>query len=163
MDLLKTVALILAASVAGTAQAHVSVQPATAVPGAYQVLRFGVGHGCDGAATTAVTIRLPSGLRAARPQPKPGWALEVERAGDEVRAIRWRGGPLPADQFDEFVMLVHLPDGAGPLAFPALQSCGARDTLWGEPTPPAGPRPRQPAPTVTLIPATPPDGGHDHH
>ncbi|RAK67207.1 YcnI family protein [Phenylobacterium kunshanense] len=163
MDLLRPIAFALATFTAGATQAHVSIQPTTAAPGAYQVLRFGVGHGCSGDATTAVTIRIPPGTLAARPQPKPGWTLEVDREGDVVRAIRWRGGPLPADQFEEFVMLVHLPERAGPLAFPALQTCGARDTLWGEPTPPGGPRPRQPAPVVTLIPAPPPEGGHDHH
>ena len=51
-------ALALAAGLvaaADAAQAHVVIQP-KAVPSGYQVLRFVVGHGCDGQATTRVSM-----------------------------------------------------------------------------------------------------------
>jgi len=155
--LLVTGALIVAAP----ASAHVSVQPASAVAGAYQVLRFGVGHGCgDKAATTALRLEIPAGVSVARPQPKPGWTLEIVRSGEAVSAIVWRGS-LPPDQFDEFVVLTKLPAAGGPLAFPAIQACGAGENRWVETQSPGGPRPKFPAPTVTLVPAAP-EGGHDH-
>lgn len=155
-----TVAAILVG--ATTAQAHVTVQPTAAPAGAYQVLRFGVGHGCgDTAATTALRVEIPAGVTVSRPQPKPGWALEIERSGATVTAIVWRGG-LPPDQFDEFVILTQLPKSAGPLAFPAIQTCGGTENRWVETSPPGGPRSQRPAPVLNIT-APAPDAGHDHH
>jgi uncharacterized protein YcnI len=171
MGVLKTAAvaagLVLAAS---PALAHVSVAPKAADAGSYQVLRFGVGHGCEAtAATTALRIEIPPGVLSARPQPKPGWTLQIEHGGEDgksVAAITWRGA-LPADQYDEFLVQVHLPARTGPLAFPAVQSCGAAEVRWSEPTPAAGERPKRPAPTVLLTPAagapTPSAGAETHH
>ena len=162
MVVLRTL-LVGAALAAGAApaSAHVTVQPATAVAGAYQVLRFGVGHGCgDRAATTALRVEIPTGVTVARPQPKPGWTLEIVGAGETVSAIVWRGS-LPPDQFDEFVILAKLPRTSGSLAFPATQNCGAETNRWIEPSSPGASKPRFPAPTLTLIPAAP-EGGHDH-
>jgi len=163
MDLLKPLILAAATFAAAPALAHVAVQPTEARAGSYQVLRFGVGHGCDGAATTAVRIEIPEGISAARPQPKPGWALDIRKEGERVTSITW-AGRLPADQFEEFVMLVKLPGEGERLAFPAIQSCGAAVLRWTEPVPAAGPRPARPAPILTLTPASPPpEGGHDRH
>ncbi|NVM79199.1 uncharacterized protein YcnI [Duganella sp. SG902] len=43
------------------AQAHVTLDQATAYPGTYQKLAFRVGHGCDGQATTGLTVTPPAG------------------------------------------------------------------------------------------------------
>lgn len=164
MVVLRSLLVIAALTSAGAAQAHVAVQP-TAVPaGSYQVLRFGVGHGCDGKATTAIRIEMPAGLASARPQPKPGWRLSIEHSADKaVTAITWRG-QLPADQFDELLIQVKLPSTAGPLPFAAIQTCGATQVRWDEPIPANGARPKHPAPTLSLTPAAPPAGsGYDHH
>jgi len=161
MVVLRTLALAAALATAAPALAHVTVQPAQAMTGAYQVLRFGVGHGCgDKFATTALRIEVPAGVTVARPQPKPGWKLEIVRSGEAVTAVVWKGG-LPPDQFDEFVLLTKLPAAAGPLAFPAIQSCGREENRWTETAAPGAPRPKFPAPSVTLVPAAP-EGGHDH-
>jgi uncharacterized protein YcnI len=163
---LRSLVLMGALSAAGAAAAHVSVTPAQATAGSYQVLRFGVGHGCDGQATTALKIEIPAGVAAARPQPKPGWTLSAERPPGEpgrTASITWTG-ELPASQFDEFLILVHLPPDAGPLAFPAIQSCGAAQNRWTETPQPGGARPDHPAPVVVLEPAAgAPDAGHHHH
>ncbi|MBI1197895.1 MAG: DUF1775 domain-containing protein [Phenylobacterium sp.] len=152
MVLLRSLVVAGALSAAGTATAHVSVTPTQAAAGSYQVLRFGLGHGCEGQATTALKIEIPTGVLAARPQPKPGWTLSVERPpGEPDRAvsITWTG-ELPANQFDEFLILVHLPSDAGPLAFPAIQACGELQNRWVEAPQPGGPRPAHAAPTVKL-------------
>jgi uncharacterized protein YcnI len=154
---LKTAILAAALGLATRpALAHVGVSPKAADAGGYQVLRFGVGHGCEDQATTAVRIEIPRGVLSARPQPKPGWTLQIERGGEggkAVASVTWRGA-LPADQYDEFLIQVHLPDQPGPLAFPAVQSCGAAEVRWTEPAPPSGPRPKRPAPTVLLTPVS---------
>jgi uncharacterized protein YcnI len=161
MVVLRNLLLITALSVAAPALAHVTVQPATAAAGAYQVLRFGVGHGCgDKAATTALRVEIPAGVSVARPQPKPGWKLEIVRTAETVSAVVWRGA-LPPDQFDEFVILTKLPATGGPLAFPAIQACDAEENRWTDIQSPGGPRPKFPAPSLTIVPAAP-EGGHDH-
>jgi uncharacterized protein YcnI len=166
MVILRTLLAAAAVLTAGGASAHVSLLPTTASSGSYQVLRFGVGHGCDGATTTALRIEIPAGVSIANPQPKPGWDLSVERATgapDTITAIVWTGG-LPADRFDEFLILTKLPSAAGPLAFPAIQSCGAKQNRWVEIPTPALARPSHPAPRMTLTSPTPaPEAGHDHH
>jgi len=157
MGVLKTAAFAAVLGLAASpALAHVGVTPKAADAGSYQVLRFGVGHGCEDQATTALRIEIPPGVLSARPQPKPGWTLQIERSsaeGSAVASVTWRGA-LPADQFDEFLIQVHLPDRPGPLAFPAVQSCGAAEVRWTEPASPSGERPKRPAPTVLLVPAS---------
>lgn len=173
MGVLKSAGLaaVLMLASAPAALAHVSVTPKAADAGSYQVLRFGLGHGCDDQATTALRIEIPTGVVSARPQPKPGWTLQIARSaagGEAVASVTWRGA-LPADQYDEFLIQVHLPDQADPLAFPATQTCGAAEVRWSEPVPPSGGRPRRPAPTVLLTPAGGGEaapaapGPHHHH
>jgi uncharacterized protein YcnI len=164
MVVLRYAAAAAALAWGGGAQAHVSLTPPSAPAGAYQVLRFGVGHGCDGKATTGLRIEIPAGVTVARPQPKPGWSLRIERGQDQggVGAISW-SGELPAQEFDEFLMLVKLPANAGPLAFPATQACGAETVRWTDAAAPGGPRPEHPAPSLVLTPAaSSPEGGHEH-
>lgn len=158
MGLLRLAAALAAAAAATPAAAHIAADPAQATAGAYQAVRFRVGHGCDGAATTAVRIEIPAQMVSARPQPKPGWALEIAKAGDRVAAITWRG-TLPADQFEEFAIFFKLPAQAGRLALPAVQTCGETQIRWTE-IPDEGPRPKRPAPILTLTPA--PVAGETH-
>ena len=142
-------ATILASAIASQALAHITVQPPESRAGGYQVLRFGVGHGCAGKATTAVTIQIPASVASAHPQPKPGLTLAAEHpkdAPDRVSAITWRGN-LAADEFDEFLIHVRLPADAGRLAFPALQTCGGETVRW------TGETSAAPAPVVVLQPA----------
>jgi uncharacterized protein YcnI len=157
----------LALAAAPVAQAHVSAEPAEAQAGAYQVVRFRIGHGCsETQGTTALRIEIPPGIVSARPQPKPGWRLAVEHgdgATGPISAVVWTGR-LPADQFDEFAVLLRLPAAPGALYFPAVQTCGAGQAQWTE-IPGAGETGRldHPAPSLRLTPATgAPDGGHHH-
>jgi uncharacterized protein YcnI len=139
----------------------VSADPGQAPAGAYQAVRFRVGHGCGKAATTALRIEIPEALSQARPQPKPGWTLTLERQGDRVSAIVWTGD-LPADQFDEFAILAKLPDKPGPLYFPTVQTCETEDSQWTE-IPDAGDGALDhPAPSVLVTPALGVAESHHH-
>jgi hypothetical protein len=166
--------LLLAAALAAPAGAHVVMAPAEAMAGSYYAGEFRIGHGCGEAATTAVRIEVPEGVLTARPRPKPGWTIEVERAPlatpvvsegkaqrDHVSAIIWRGN-LPADQFDGFGLMLKLPKAAsGPLYLPVRQTCGGETVTWGE-IPAAGQRwgaLKHPAPMLTLEAAP---AGHGH-
>ncbi len=149
-------------AMSGQAGAHVSTEPKQAAAGAYQAVRFQVGHGChDIAATTGVRIEMPPGLGAARPQPKAGWTLTIEHdQGGGVSAVTWTGR-LPPDEFDEFTVFIRTPSAPGPLYFPAVQTCGEETEQWIEIPDPGEGRLSHPAPSLQLGPAAT-DGGHNH-
>lgn len=152
MALLK-VAVVATAFVllAAPAQAHVAADPGMAQAGAYQAVRFRVGHGCNGKATRVLRLEIPSALASVRAQPKPGWELAFEQDGDRVIAVSWRGD-LPDSQFDEFALFMKLPAEAQTLYFPAVQTCDGAEARWTE-LPNNDARPEHPAPALVVTPA----------
>ena len=151
------------ALIAGAAQAHVVAEPREAPAGTLQAIRFRIGHGChDTAATTALRIELPVGVKSARPQPKPGWDLSIEHSpGGSVTAVVWRG-QLPADQFDDFALLLGLPDIHGPLYFPTIQTCGSVEQRWVQVPSAAGVKLDHPAAVLMLTAPITSDETHHH-
>lgn len=173
MTLFRTLLLAaVAASVAGDASAHVVFVTPKATAGAYWSDALKVTHGCDGSPTVAVRVEPPAGLVVTRPQPKPGWTLEIERerlaqpvAGEggelqteRVKAITWRGR-LTDDQFDTFGLAAKLPAQPGALAFRVVQTCQTGESRWEEIPVAGGPRPEHPAAILVVEPA---GGGHAH-
>ena len=165
MTLRRILALLLASlAPCGPAHAHVSLEPAEAPAGGAQPLRFRIGHGCSGQATTQLRVEIPEALDQARPQPKPGWTLKIDHDGPKrVTAITWTGS-LPDDQFDDFAILARLPAEPGPLYFPTVQTCGAEEVQWtGVPDPGESAHTlTHPAPSVKIVPATGPAEMHHH-
>lgn len=155
--------------VAGGASAHITASPDEAKAGSYFMTSFTVPHGCAGAATVAVRIKLPDGVQNVKPQMKPGWKVEVVKrklaapehdehgntVSDVANEIAWRGGPLPNDLYDSFGVLMKLPDKPGTtLYFPAVQECEKGVNRWIE-IPAAGQHwddLKEPAPFVRLTP-----------
>ncbi|MFZ4406296.1 MAG: YcnI family protein [Paracraurococcus sp.] len=152
------------------AHAHVTVDPAAAPAGSYVRAALRVPHGCAGAATTRISLVLPEGIYAAKPSPKPGWTLTIERRRlaqavrsphgreleEEVGRITWEGGPLPDAQYEEFVVLLQAPnEPGGTLYLPVEQGCeGGKADRWGE-IPAAGQAAHdlpRPAPAIRLTP-----------
>lgn len=134
------IAALLAAPLA---HAHITVAPASAPAGAHQTLVFKVGHGCDGSATTGITVQLPDGITA-KPMPKPGWTITIA-----AREITWRGGPLPDAYYDEFTLQAKLPDAPGRYAFKVGQQCEKGRTDWAD----VDPASKTPAPVLEVTPA----------
>jgi hypothetical protein len=62
---------------AAAASAHVTLENAQAPVGAPYKAVLRVPHGCEGAATIALRIRVPDGMIAVKPMPKPGWKIET--------------------------------------------------------------------------------------
>ena len=157
------IAGLAAVSMAGAAQAHVVFVQPHAAAGAHWAGALRVSHGCDGAATTSVRVEIPAGILVARPQPKAGWTVAIEREAlaepvaaegggvlsERVSAITWTGR-LPDDQFEEFGLAAKLPAAAGPLAFPVIQTCEQGEARWTEAAVAGAPRPDHPAPVLTL-------------
>ena len=153
---------------AGPAVAHVVLSQAQAQAGGYYTAYLRVGHGCEGSATTAIRVEVPAETPLLRAQPKTGWTLRIEHAplpapvrgeggrmlSERVSAITWTGGPLPDAEWDEFGISTKLPDRAGPLYLPVVQTCERGEARWTDvPRPGQPPHPlAHPAPVVTLGP-----------
>lgn len=158
------------------ASAHVTVTPDTTAAGAYAVLTFSVGHGCEGSPTTGLRIAMPEEIPAVTPTVNSGWTVKkvtqqldqpvedahgnqlTERVAEVVYTART---PL-VDGFRDTVQLsVQLPDAEGEtLAFPVVQTCVKGETGWTE-TAAEGQDPEaleSPAPLVTITEAG--DDGH---
>jgi len=149
------------------AHAHVTLAPAEVVAGSFVEARFTVPHGCEGAATVAVRVRMPEGVTAVKPQAKSGWRVEIKRRkltqpvaaehgrtiDSMVEEVDWIGGPLGDDLYDDFGLRLRVPDTAGKmLYFPVVQECEKGIARWID-IPAAGQRPgdlRTPAPAMSL-------------
>jgi uncharacterized protein YcnI len=159
-------ALLVAA--AGSAHAHVTANPAEGPADSYFRTALRIGHGCSGAATTAVRVKIPDGVMSVRPQAKSGWTIEIKMrtlakpieighgrsVTETVDEVAWRGGPLSDQHFDEFGLSMRLPAGAGQtLYFPVVQECEQGVHRWIE-IPAAGEKwgdLKEPAPFIKLI------------
>jgi len=128
--------------------AHIVADPAEAKPGSYFRTALRVGHGCGaGKPTTAVRVTIPEGIANASAQPKPGWEIKVEttklaqpidaghgnKTDTVVSAITWSGGSLPNEQFDEFGLVLKLPDAPGQQFWlPIVQTCAGGEARWDQ-------------------------------
>lgn len=126
-------------------QAHIVLQQKSAPAGSYYKASFMVGHGCDGSATTGIEIEMPEAMAVVKPMPKPGWQLSTQTSPlaapmslhgkpvtETVSRVIWNGGPLPDSQYDEFVLLLQLPNRSGPLYFKVAQICENGRSDWVE-------------------------------
>jgi len=141
------VAAVGVALVASPASAHVTVTPSETAAGSYTVLTVSVPHGCDGSATTEVSIQIPQEILAVTPTLNPGWqtpekvmaklAKPVKDAhGEEVtervaEVVYKAKTPLPDGLRDTFELSLQLPKTPGKtLTFPAVQKCEKGETAW---------------------------------
>ena len=162
------------------AQAHVTLEVASAPANSTFKAVFVVPHGCDGQSTNTVTIALPEGFIDVKPMPKAGWSLSTHEApfqnsyelwGDTVSEgvteVSWSGGNLPDDQFDEFVLRGRVTEFAPgtSLPFKVVQTCADGTVEWTEVAAP-GVDPHSlahPAPTLTVSAGDHGAGGHGSH
>lgn len=146
----KTLLLTALALLAGApTQAHVSLEQGEAVAGSNYKAVLRIGHGCDGAPTTQVTVTLPEGLRGAKPQPKEGWTLAMRRqvlaqpydshgktVREDVTEISWTARDeahfLQDGWYEEFVLRGTLPEAVGPVWFKVRQRCTQGEWNWAE-------------------------------
>ena len=160
------------ATLASPAGAHVFLQSGTGtVGGSYRAV-LAVPHGCGTSATVRITVRIPEGMIAVKPMPKPGWTITTQKgayaqsydfmhgmkAAEGVKEITW-SGKLDNDFYDEFVFSSYLPDALkadAPLYLPTEQTCESGAENWAQ-IPAAGQDPhslKAPAPMLRLAAAT---------
>lgn len=151
--------LVLAAfAVSLPAHAHITFENKEVKAGTTVKFVLRVPHGCAGSPTTAVRIALPEELTEAKPQPKPGWTLDITRVeaqGDGsgetghdahgghddtvIKEIAWSGGKLEDAHYDEFVFRAKVAEDIAVAAIfvPIVQECESDVERWIE-IPPAG-------------------------
>jgi len=150
------------------ASSHASLEVTEAAPNSSYKAVIRIGHGCEGAATTTLRVRIPEGAIVAKPMPKPGWELTLTTGpyattydyygtpiSEGVTEIAWTGGTLPDAWYDEFVFRVRLTDFApgSVVYFPVVQECESGVHRWIE-IPEAGKTAddyAEPAPGVTIL------------
>lgn len=159
-------ALLCTMAVFSAAPAHVVLEKREAAVGTYYKAVFQVSHGCEGSPTVKLRIRIPDGVIAVKPMPKPGWTIETVKdayaataahhgheVSEGVREVIW-GGKLADDYYDEFVLTGFLADvlkSGTTLYFPATQECEQGINRWVEIAQPGRPAPKAPAPALKLI------------
>lgn len=132
---------------ANAAFSHVILDEPVALAGRSYKAALRVGHGCEGAPTTAFKVILPAGFQGAKPMPKAGWVLstKVEQlaipydshgktVSEDVTEITWSASTkdswLPDAWYDEFVFRGGLPAQAGAMWFKVLQTCEKGSNDW---------------------------------
>jgi periplasmic copper chaperone A len=151
--------LVAALLASGGVSAHISISSGPATANKSQEVAFSVGHGCEGADTSAVTVEIPAGVTSVRPMSSDFGRVEVttDDAG-VVTAVTWTkiaSTVLPADiAFYKLVVRLKTPDQAfTTLFFPAHQTCtdaegneSSVDWVALEDTPDA-----EPAPSLVVV------------
>jgi periplasmic copper chaperone A len=140
---------VLSFAIPAAAQAHVTLQPNTAVAGAYTRLDVRVPNERDDASTTKVEVQFPDGFAAASYEPVAGWDVKVTKKTldkpvqtddgeitEGVNTISWtaksKADAIPPGAFEDFGLSVQIPGKAGDkLTFKALQTyTGGEVVRW---------------------------------
>lgn len=166
--------------IASPSRAHVTLEYQVAPADSSYKATFRVGHGCGPSPTRQVSVAIPAGVHGARPMPKPGWTLEIQRdklpqpstshgrtVTEDVARVTWTARTpadmLAPDQYDEFVLVARTPTTPGTVYWPVNQVCESGRNDWVE-----VPRPGQklselksPAAALEVLPSAG-AGGHKH-
>jgi uncharacterized protein YcnI len=154
------------------ALAHVSITPDTAEPGSTAELTFRVPNEEARAATTRLTVQIPTAHPIAQllAKPVPGWTVTVHTihlakplVTDDgtfhtvVSLVTWSGGRIEPGQYQDFSLSADpLPDVPTTLVFKALQGYSNGDVVRWIDVPQQGqPEPEHPAPLLTVAKAAP--------
>ncbi|MFF5622541.1 YcnI family copper-binding membrane protein [[Kitasatospora] papulosa] len=155
---------------AGTASAHVSVQPqGEAAKGGYATVSFKVPNERDDASTVKLEVNFPTDhpLASVSPQPVAGWKIDVTRSklakplevhgkkiDEAVSKVTWTadGKGIEPGFFQQFPLSVgQLPEDTDQMVFKALQTYSNKEVVrWIEEPAEGGEEPESPAPVLAL-------------
>lgn len=173
----KLVSISLLCCLSAAAQAHIVLDVQSAAAGSYYRGALRVGHGCEGSPVKQVVVFIPDGVQGAKPMPKPGWRIDIERkalakpyvshgrtVSEDVSEIRWTA--LSPDEYlqnahyGEFVVFAKLPDAPGKLYWKTSQICEQGRVDWNE-VPAVGTQAKLKSPAAVLE-VQPKVEVHDH-
>lgn len=166
-----------------SAQAHIVLDVQSAPVGSYYRGALRVGHGCEGSPVKQIIVFIPDGVQGAKPMPKPGWRVAIERktlakpydshgrtVTEDVSEITWTAQSpdnyLQNAHYDEFVVFAKLPDTAGKLYWKTSQICEQGRVDWSEiPVPGSLTKLKSPAALLEVQPKVEvhDHGKHEHH
>ena len=157
-------AILLGAAISvvpAIAAAHISITSGPGFANATQVVKFGVGHGCDGLDTYSIKIDIPAGVTSVRPMPSDFGKLSMEAdATGAITSVTWTRTDqelLPGDTaYYELSIRARLPNTSfTTVYFPTHQYCKGEagivvsDWIGTDPTNTTV----EPAPAVTMVPS----------
>ena len=82
-------------------------------------------------------LSVPAGVAEVVPSVAAGWTVATEKTGDNVTAITWNGGSIPAGQRADFTFEAQTPEKAGQLAWKAYQTYADGSVVSWDQTPTA--------------------------
>ena len=158
-------------ALAGTASAHVTVDPTVLPQGATAELTFKVPNEESKADTVELQLQIPTDHPIAQvlAKPVPGWTITEHTVTlakplttddgtftTAVDEIDWTGGSIPPGEYQDFQISVDpLPTDTTRLVFKAVQTYSDGDVVrWIDLSSSADPDPEHPAPILTLTPAS---------
>jgi uncharacterized protein YcnI len=125
---LRAPSALLAAAVvvlvaAEAASGHAVVRPGASRPAELQAYTLTVPNE-KGDPTTAVSMQVPDGITFLLVRPVAGWKVKLERSGGRIAVVRWTGGRIPADSYEDFEFIARNPVQEGALAWKVVQRYG---------------------------------------
>jgi periplasmic copper chaperone A len=145
-----------------TAYAHISVEE-VGTANATQVVKFNVGHGCEGSDTVKVTFTIPPGVTSVRPMANGVFtpAVNKDTTGAVTSVVFTKiAAAEPADtNFYQLAIRLKTPDAPFTTVYlPATQLCRSSTdvettTEWASTVPSTTEDGPEPAPALFLLPA----------
>lgn len=120
---------------ANAAQAHIAISSGPAYANSNQEITFGVGHGCEGLDTFAVTVDIPASVTSARALPSEFGAVTVTtNDANVVTGVTWQrksDDDLAAKDTNYYKLTLRIKVPNTPFTtiyFPVHQTCKNKDT-----------------------------------
>ncbi|MGC5289897.1 YcnI family protein [Micromonospora sp. DT231] len=162
---------------AGSASAHVTVNPKEAAQGGYARVAFRVPNESDTASTNKIEVTLPENapVGSVSTMPVPGWTVATEKRKvdppievhgsqltEAISKITWTAtgdAAVKPGQFQEFPVSMGPLPKVDSMVFKVLQTYSDGEiSRWIDPPAPGAEEPEHPAPVLTLAAAAAPAG-----
>ncbi|KAJ3208698.1 hypothetical protein HDU67_006604 [Dinochytrium kinnereticum] len=149
-----TLFLLVVLTIATSSKADVTITPSVAIQNSLSPFSLRIFRGCSTTSPVSVniTVGIPTEVSFVNAHRVRGWDMVITSA-----SISWSNGNLPGGEYEDFGMLIQVPEAADGtrIFFPVTQTCADFSTIFhslrlssASPTPPVtGDRP---APFLTL-------------
>ena len=152
-----------------TVNAHAVLDRQSIAPGQTMHVSIAIGHGCDGSATTRLSLNIPEGVIVTKIDPNDRFQSQSQKAkfdhvwtgpqgsvADGIKTITWSDGQLADKARGEFGFDIYASSDlkiGQILAFPVLQTCEQGERRWFEQADTIDTREKlkAPAPVITIV------------